>query len=272
MPSSPVYPSEFEAPENWNFEPLSLNDELHGILMWEYGRQSPFLRDLDWHWEEPCIQRLSIQERQRLWPFRQFTGSLFPEKPWRKLELKAKNIFLEHTSYPHLFVHPSVETVAEEAERILQEARDLQVNWKLQETRNRQAREKLAQYCFIEITPDAWARFTNEEIRTFLHEKIISLRPKGIPNPRKNGKRFRDMKVALRRLGAMRLHALHPLSEAMKIAEKNFPEKNWQDKDTWRRIQKDCKLKLRQLFPFLPPGEEDICFPSWLDLQKLSKK
>jgi len=55
----------------------------HACMLWEYARQSNFMRKLESYWEEPCIQQLSIQERQRLFLFRANT-------PWRELQTEAK--------------------------------------------------------------------------------------------------------------------------------------------------------------------------------------
>ena len=238
--------SEFRDSNNWNFERLAGDPDIHACMLWEYARQSNFMRELDSHWEEPCIQQLSIQERQRLFLFRASSVSPFPDTPWRKLETKTQEMFIKSAIPTQVFIHPAVETLASEIERVKTESR-----------------KKQSQYSFIEITPDTWSLNTNEEIRAFLHEKIVRLRPNDIPNPRTNGRRDRDMKIALRRLGAMRLIAAYPFKEAVKLGEENFPEQDWQNQEQWTRIRRCCEKKLRSLFLFLPPGEEKSSFAPW---------
>jgi len=238
--------SEFGDSKNWNFEGLTDEHDIHACMLWEYARQSNFMRDLELRWEEPCIQQLSIQERHRLLPFRGSMVFPFPDTPWRKLQTKTKERFIKSAIPIQVFVHPAVESVAEEIERVKTESR-----------------KKQSQYRFIEITPDTWSLNTNEEIRAFFNEKIIGLRPIDIPNPQTPGRRYRDMKIALRRLGAMRLIAVYPFKEAVKLAEDNFPERDWKDREYWAGIRPNCKKKLRSLFPFLPPGEEERSFAPW---------
>ena len=237
---------EFRDAKNWNFEGVTGDPDIHACMLWEYARQSNFMRELESHWEEPFIQQLSIQERQRLFPFRGSKVFPFPGTAWRNLLNKTKAIFIKSAIPIQVFVHPAVESVAEEIARVKTESR-----------------EKQSQYRFIEITPDTWRLNTNEEIRALFQAKIIGLRPKDIPNPRTHGRRFKDMKIALRRLGAMRLIAVFPFKEAVKLAEENFPERDWKDRAYWARIRLDCEKKLRFLFPFLPPGEEKSSFVPW---------
>jgi len=65
----------------------------------------------------------------------------------------------------------------------------------------------------------------------------------------------------------MRLMALYPSKVAMEKAEENLPEQDWQAPETWFRIRKCCEKKLRALFPFLPHGEENNGFASWMEIQ-----
>jgi hypothetical protein len=83
--------SEFrDAKKNWNFEGVTSDPDIHACMLWEYARQSNFMRKLESYWEEPCIQQLSIQERQRLFLFRASSVFPFPDTPWRELQTEAK--------------------------------------------------------------------------------------------------------------------------------------------------------------------------------------
>jgi hypothetical protein len=98
-----------------------------------------------------------------------------------------------------------------------------------------------------------WASFTDDEIANYFRKWVKANRPANIPAPNAQGRKLRDWRVALNRLGTMR--ALH----AHTFADYRFP-RAFKD-----RGEKHCyaarKLALKkfcELFPYLPEGEKPI--------------
>ena len=98
-----------------------------------------------------------------------------------------------------------------------------------------------------------WGSFTDDEITTYFRRWVKANRPANVPAPNAQGRKLRDWRVALNRLGTMR--ALHAYS----FADHRFP------KALKERGEKHCyaarKLvlkKFNELFPFLPRGEKPI--------------
>ena len=108
-----------------------------------------------------------------------------------------------------------------------------------------------------------WGSFTDDEIASYLRKWIRANRPSHIPAPNGQGKKLRDWRVALNRLGIMR--ALR----AITFADRRFPAVF---KD---RGEKHCcaarKLageKFSELLSFLPKGEKPL---SWMTKGRRSK-
>ncbi len=108
-----------------------------------------------------------------------------------------------------------------------------------------------------------WGNFTDDEIANFLRKWIKANRPPRFPAPNDKGKKLRDWRVALQRLGVMR--TLHVFS----FADKRFPQvfKDRGEKYCYA-ARRAALLKFHSLFPFLSPDERPL---SWKTRAKASK-
>lgn len=97
----------------------------------------------------------------------------------------------------------------------------------------------------------AWGQFTNDEIAGYFRKWAHENRPKDIPVPNDQGRKWNDWRVALNRLGIMR--ALH----AFTFADHRFPAvlKKRGEKYCYEARRLALK-KFNELFPFLPEGEK----------------
>lgn len=107
-----------------------------------------------------------------------------------------------------------------------------------------------------------WGAFTDDEIATYFRKWLKANRPSHIAAPNEQGKKLRDWRVALERLGTMR--ALHVCS----FADHRFPAKlrDRGEKHCYQARRLAAK-KFRELFPFLPDEEMPV---SWTTLGQRS--
>ncbi|HEU5069479.1 MAG TPA: hypothetical protein VFV96_03590 [Verrucomicrobiae bacterium] len=105
-----------------------------------------------------------------------------------------------------------------------------------------------------------WGVFTNEEIIQEFRKWVKTNRPQDIPGPDGKGRnKARDWRVALERLGMMRL--LHHFSKGE--LEKKSP-KAWQlyRKREWYKERKRADEMFHRLFPFLASSERPLNWPT----------
>jgi hypothetical protein len=106
----------------------------------------------------------------------------------------------------------------------------------------------------------AWECFTNDEIVNYFRKWVKYARPKEIPKPDDKGRnKTRDWRVALERLGMMRL--LH----AWKL--RDMPAKcpeAWKlyGKREWYKERKRADEMFHRLFPFLSKSERPLSWPT----------
>jgi hypothetical protein len=115
----------------------------------------------------------------------------------------------------------------------------------------------------VALTVD-FSRFTDREICDAFHAWLIKMRPKRwkrprrvFPGARQKGRKLIEYRVAVERLGLMRLlHAHSPtqLREQLPDAWKKYRAK---ERSFRREIREACKF-FRKLFPFLPEQERPV--------------
>ncbi len=102
----------------------------------------------------------------------------------------------------------------------------------------------------------AWNCFTNDEITNYFRKWVQRARPKEIPVPDDKGRnKLRDWRVALERLGIMRL--LHHCR--LRDIAGNCPE-GWRiyGRREWYKERKRAGEMFHRLFPFLPRSERPL--------------
>ena len=107
----------------------------------------------------------------------------------------------------------------------------------------------------VTVVSIQWASFTDDDIATYLRKWVKANRPPHLPAPDGKGKKLRDWRVALNRLGIMR--ALH----AYTFADHRFPAalKDRGEKHCYT-ARKAAVARFHELFPFLPKEAKPL---SW---------
>ncbi|MGB7748782.1 MAG: hypothetical protein WBN75_16020 [Verrucomicrobiia bacterium] len=104
-----------------------------------------------------------------------------------------------------------------------------------------------------------WGEFTNEELVKDFAQWLKENEPEGVQRPDRRGHKNRDMRVALDRLGMMRLlhrFTLRELPVKCADAEKAFHGYEW-----YKERRRAGKV-FHELFPFLPKAETPISWPT----------
>lgn len=119
---------------------------------------------------------------------------------------------------------------------------------------------KPPEYVTAAFTVD-FSRFTDTEITASFQEWLKANRPQKWKRPRRNlavsphvGRALLDYRVALERLGLMRLLHWHPPTDLRENYPAAWEKYGHKEPDFRREIRHACKF-FRQLFPFLPPDE-----------------
>ena len=102
-----------------------------------------------------------------------------------------------------------------------------------------------------------WAAFTDDEISTYFRKWVKANRPGHIPAPDRKGKKLRDWRVALNRLGTMR--ALHRFTFADHRFPRNLKERG--EKHCYA-ARKSALKEFGRLFPFLPKETKPVSWPT----------
>ena len=106
----------------------------------------------------------------------------------------------------------------------------------------------------------AWDCFTNDEITKHFRQWVKTARPKECPIPDDKGhNKARDWRVALERLGMMRL--LHQL-RLREMPAKCPKASQLYGKREWYKERKRAAQTFRKLFPFLSKKECPLCWPT----------
>jgi len=105
----------------------------------------------------------------------------------------------------------------------------------------------------------AWAHFTNDQIATYFRRWAKANRPKNITSPGGQGHKLKDWRVALDRLGMMRLLHRFRLGEM----RERFPA-GWKAFAgfEWYKERKRAGATFKKLFPFLPKTERPLSWPT----------
>lgn len=106
----------------------------------------------------------------------------------------------------------------------------------------------------------AWEHFTDDEIARYFRRWVKDARPKTIPKPDDKGRKVISWRVALERLGIVRLlhrFPLRELSTECPAAWKRYSNANRR----WRRDAEKARGFFRRLFPFLPAAGDPISWP-----------
>jgi len=266
---------EFKEGINWEFDSVKESNDIRACLLWEYARESKTLREIEYHWEEPLIQDLPLAKRRQLFPFRHPELFHFPDTPWQGLKIEVKKQIYRHFHAAPVVALQSVEMMEMEIDRIKSkfiEMIDAEAESKrsgMTETEIKQIemrRKKGAKnYVFIEIDPETWSHFSNNDILAGIESKLSKIRPKDIPNPGKMraGKKNIDKKAALLWLGAMRLRHCYQFKDAIDLAQNQLSERDWADTVCWDDACSNASRKLKELFPFLPHDEQPLCQRTW---------
>ena len=106
----------------------------------------------------------------------------------------------------------------------------------------------------------AWECFNNDEIANYFRKWVKHARPKEIPKPDDKGRnKARDWRVALERLGMMRL--LHRFRRRELVAKCPAAWELYKKRE-WYKERKRAGQMFRRLFPFLSKSERPICWPT----------
>jgi len=102
-------------------------------------------------------------------------------------------------------------------------------------------------------------RHNNREICAALIGRLKANRPRDCPEPSERGRKLRDLRVALDRLGMMRLLHIFTLSEM----RERCPEA-WKAFAgfEWYKERKRAGITFQKLFPFLPKDERPLSWPT----------
>jgi len=109
--------------------------------------------------------------------------------------------------------------------------------------------------CEATVVRIHWASFTDDEITNHFRKWVKANRPAHLPAPSGKGKKLSDWRVALKRLGIMRV--LHTCT----FADNRFPKvfKDWGEKSCYA-ARKGARKKFHDLFPFLIGEEDPLCW------------
>jgi hypothetical protein len=140
---------------------------------------------------------------------------------------------------------------------------------------------KPAEYVTAAFTID-FSRFTDTEVTTAFQDWLKISRPQRWKRPRrtlavspKKGRKQLDYRVALERLGLMRLLHWHSPLELRENYPAAWDKYGQKEPDFRREIRHACKF-FRQLYPFLPPDELPESMERlgtwWPPMLKIAKK
>jgi len=111
----------------------------------------------------------------------------------------------------------------------------------------------------VTVVAIEWAYFTNDEIVSYFRRWAKANRPKNITSPSGQGHKLKDWRVALDRLGMMRLLHRFRLGEM----RERFPA-GWKAFAgfEWYKERKRAGATFKTLFPFLPKTERPLSWPT----------
>jgi len=102
-------------------------------------------------------------------------------------------------------------------------------------------------------------KYNNKQICGALMDWLKANRPKDCPERSERGRKLRDLRVALDRLGMMRLLHHFTLREIPKGCPNAWKAFEGYD---WYKERKRAGATLRKLFPFLPKSERPLSWPT----------
>lgn len=295
---------------DWNFENVP-DKELVACVLWEYARESAFIRDVrqrciqNWNEGGGLDERLSadLSKIHGIGPFMEvltrgvhcapgerrisdmqrdtLVTNSFPA-PWQTLpederEFRVR-VLLSAGWYPATpFERAGTGDVRDIADQ-------LEARWKEVYSEYYRVREAYPEESEVQLTAQGrlkpfqefpvsilreegkqvtavainWARFTNDEIVQWFRKWVKANRPKGVSRPDGKGRnKERDWRVALERLGMMRLLHRMTLGEI----EAKFP-KAWKfyEKREWYKERKRAGERFGGLFGCLDTTERPLCW------------
>lgn len=104
-----------------------------------------------------------------------------------------------------------------------------------------------------------WELNTDEQLAQFFRKWVKFNRPSNLPKPDRRGHRIVNKRVALDRLGIMRLLHLFTLAEMPRMCPAAFKKFKAAD---WYKERRSALLIFKSLFPFLTDEEEPVSWPS----------
>jgi hypothetical protein len=264
---------------DWNFDAVP-DVELVACCYWEYARESAFLVGLKRNWDAwdgcgrcPEVLAQGFNRIQQAAPhtfvYLQaiLAESSFPE-PWQKLPGKSRQRLVKLDLGIPAALSAGGDLV--EAERALEAARaqikayrtavdELHAKWPGYGEATLQRRGLWPKTQPLErtfwddgyeslVVRIAWENHTNEQILESFRQWLKQNRPKQMPAPSGKGHKLISQRVALERLGIMRLlHCFRPveLREQLPAAWQKYNSAN-------RRWQKDAQKAVAEFHQFFP--------------------
>jgi hypothetical protein len=279
------------SPNDWNFDNVPDN-ELVACCYWEYARESAFLLDLKkrfdaWDGSGRCPELLAVGINQiehappqvylRLREI--LVHKLFPSS-WQSLS-ESQHLALIEIDFgtpPAFRCSASVtetEFLLEEAHKRVREfnAAEEKLHHEYPglggETLRRMGKwPKYNNRCSVmwddgteaTIVQIAWEHYTNEQIIKGFRHWIKTSRPKDLPQPSKQGHKHISQRVALERLGILRLLHHYGLAELPKQNSGAWKLYNAVNR-RWRKDAQKADLEFGRLFPFLK-SEHPLSWPT----------
>lgn len=262
--------------KEWNFSSV-LRSEAKACLLWEIARESVYIHNLAFHWDE-VIARQPSAPLTYLWPFLNRGSTGFPTKPWLAFSSKERKSLSRHLMVTELVVIRGTEM----AEKMLtqQPNVELPVTFDPEEEPNFSPTTEVSTLedrrdsLYVVIQPRVWREYTNKQIALAVDEAIRAGRPRGIAEPKPTrGQRNDACIAALRWVAAMRLRHNYSMPEVLDAARPDIEESffydesgmRWGEERAFREARDQATAKMHECFPFLPEEEKPLSYPIFGD-------
>jgi hypothetical protein len=255
----------------WDFNEVPTS-EVRACHIWEYARESVYIRNLPLHWES-LTQAHPGRSFSNLWPFLNRSKTDFPSIPWLNLKPEERKDLIGPLTEEKLIIIKGL-ALAEKRSPPKKSTGD--------GASKSETRVQRRDYVTIVLDPATWSTYTNNELGKKIAAMLPGLRPLSIAEP-KNRKGDRDSRriTALRWLGAMRLMHHHSWEDIKVLAnldqEGSFffvsPEKNnpWADRLEWMGARDLAKGELGRTFRFLPSDSIPVSYPTLLEIEAANR-
>ena len=279
------------SPFDWNFDAVP-DPELVACCYWEYARESAFFLDLkqrlaEWdgcgHCPEELAKGLNRIEQGTMRAFFYLDAMLGQKEfpcPWRKLSKQCRRRLLKldfglplpfATGGDLIEAERAVECAKEQVQQFRAAEQKLHDQWPgygegTLRRRGLWPKWKPLERVFWEdgyeslIVRIAWKNYTNEQIIESFRSWLKKNRPKQFPVPSGKGHKQISHRVALERLGILRLLHQHRLADLPKqnpAAWKHYNSPNRR----WRQDLQKAAAEFKRLFPLFS-NEHPLSWPS----------